>query len=56
MSRLRPLHKASPNVARLLRQALKRHQKGHLSGAAKLYTAVLEHQPKHFDALHFLGC
>ena len=57
MSRSRLVHspKASPNVTRLLRQALKRHQKGQLSGAARLYTAVLEHQPNHFDALHFLG-
>jgi tetratricopeptide (TPR) repeat protein len=57
VSRSRLVHspKASPNVTRLLRQAVKRHQKGHLSGAARLYTAVLEHQPNHFDALHFLG-
>ena len=57
LSRSRLVHspKSSPNVARLLRQALKRHQRGQLYGAARLYAAVLEHQPNHFDALHFLG-
>jgi tetratricopeptide (TPR) repeat protein len=57
VSRSRLVHspKSSANVTRLLRQAIKRHQKGQLSGAAKLYAAVLEHQPNHFDALHFLG-
>jgi tetratricopeptide (TPR) repeat protein len=57
MSHLRPKvsPRAIPNIARLLRQAFRHHQDGHLSRAAKLYAAVLEHQPNHFDALHLLG-
>jgi tetratricopeptide (TPR) repeat protein len=52
-----PVHspKSAPNVSRLLRQAFKRHQKGQFSGAARLYAAVLAHQPNNFDALHLLG-
>jgi tetratricopeptide (TPR) repeat protein len=57
LSHSRPVHssKSSPNVSRLLRQAFKRHQKGQFSGAARLYAAVLAHQPNNFDALHLLG-
>jgi tetratricopeptide (TPR) repeat protein len=57
VSHSRPVHspKSSPNITRLLRQAFKRHQKGQFSGAARLYEAVLAHQPNNFDALHLLG-
>jgi tetratricopeptide (TPR) repeat protein len=52
-SRVSP--KAPVNISRLLRQAFRHHQSGHLSRAAKLYATVLARQPTHFDALHLLG-
>ncbi len=38
-----------------LNQALALHQAGHLDHAKFLYEAILKAQPRHFDALHFLG-
>jgi predicted TPR repeat methyltransferase len=35
--------------------AIRRHQEGRIEDAAKVYRQVLAQQPKHGDALHFLG-
>ena len=43
------------DVARLLRQAVARHQAGDLAGAAAGYQAVLAEAPNQADALHLLG-
>ena len=43
------------DTAELLGAALAHHQGGRLADAKALYTRILERQPKHADALHFLG-
>ena len=43
------------DVLRVLQQAVILHQQGRLAEAEPLYRAVLNLQPDHFDALHFLG-
>ena len=43
------------NASRLLRRALRAHEQGEFDKAERLYTAVLDHQPDNFDALHGLG-
>lgn len=43
------------NVTRLLRKAHAAHADGALAQAEKLYKAVLDHDPHHFEALHGLG-
>ncbi|MGZ5801468.1 MAG: tetratricopeptide repeat protein, partial [Burkholderiaceae bacterium] len=36
-------------------QAVALHQQGQLAQARVLYEEVLQAQPRHFDALHYLG-
>jgi tetratricopeptide (TPR) repeat protein len=43
------------NASRLLRRAERAHEQGEFDKAARLYTAVLDHQCDNFDALHGLG-
>lgn len=43
------------STSQLLQTALKHHQAGHLSQAEALYRQILEREPKHPDALHYLG-
>ncbi len=43
------------DTARLLNTALAHHQAGRLADAKALYTRILDKQPKHPDALHFMG-
>ena len=42
-------------LAAKLQTALKLHQQGQLQRAEGLYREILKQQPRHFDALHFLG-
>lgn len=44
-----------PNTQKIFQQALKSHQVGQLQAAEKGYLQVLEIDPAHADALHFLG-
>ena len=44
-----------PEMAGALRQARALHQQGRLPEAERLYAAILEHDPDHFDALCLLG-
>ena len=46
---------ASTSVQELFALALKHHQAGRLSEAERLYRQVLQADPRHADALHFLG-
>ncbi len=43
------------DTAQLLNAALAHHQAGRLADAKALYTGILAKQPKHPDALHFMG-
>jgi len=43
------------DTAQLLNKALAHHQAGRLADAKTLYTRILSAQPKHPDALHFMG-
>jgi len=43
------------STAQALQQAVALHRRGRLEDAARLYEAVLQAEPKQFDALHFLG-
>jgi predicted O-linked N-acetylglucosamine transferase (SPINDLY family) len=43
------------NTAQLLNAALAHHQAGRLADAKALYSRILSRQPKHADALHFMG-
>ena len=43
------------DTAQLLNAALAHHQAGRLADAKALYTRILAKQPKHPDALHFMG-
>jgi protein O-GlcNAc transferase len=45
----------SSRVRELLSAALRLHQSGRLTEAKQLYTQILESEPRHADALHFLG-
>jgi tetratricopeptide (TPR) repeat protein len=42
-------------VSEVFDQAVAFHGRGELEEAARLYEATLRHDPKHFNALHFLG-
>lgn len=46
---------ANPMLGLLFQQALNAHRTGQLNKACKLYQAVLQMEPGHFDALHFCG-
>jgi predicted O-linked N-acetylglucosamine transferase (SPINDLY family) len=46
---------ADPAIAMQLQQAVWLHQQGQMPQAEALYRQVLRNDPKHFDALHFLG-
>jgi tetratricopeptide (TPR) repeat protein len=46
---------ANPMLGVLFQQALNAHRAGDLDKACKLYQAVLQMAPGHFDTLHFLG-
>jgi len=43
------------DIAQLLNAALAHHQAGRLAEAKALYTRILAQQPRHADALHFMG-
>ena len=43
------------DTARMLNAALAHHQAGRLADAKALYAKILSAQPKHADALHFMG-
>src|SRR5260370_41647881 len=43
------------DIARTLNDALAHHQAGRLAEAKVLYERILQVQPKHADALHFMG-
>lgn len=43
------------DIAQWLNAALAHHQAGRLAEAKALYTRILAQQPKHADALHFMG-
>jgi tetratricopeptide (TPR) repeat protein len=45
----------APDLPGLLARATAVHQKGELTEAERLYLAILEAQPDHFDAMHLLG-
>jgi tetratricopeptide (TPR) repeat protein len=45
----------SRDLAALFSEAHEAHQKGALAKAEKVYRAVLDREPDHFDALHLLG-
>jgi Flp pilus assembly protein TadD len=38
-----------------IRPALELHRRGQFDQAERLYLAILEENPRHFDALHLLG-
>src|SRR5262249_23282001 len=44
-----------PEIGALLRQAMAFHRAGMLAEAAPFYNQVLDREPDHGDALHFLG-
>jgi predicted O-linked N-acetylglucosamine transferase (SPINDLY family) len=46
---------AAPSLDALMAQAQGLHQAGRLGDAERLYREVLRRQPRHADALHFLG-
>jgi len=50
-----PSQHLQSDVSRLLRQALRAYEGGDFVKAEHFYNAVLQHQPKNFDALHDLG-
>lgn len=43
------------DIGGLLNTALAHHQAGRLADAKALYTSILEIEPRHADALHFMG-
>ena len=45
----------SEDMRAILDAALAKHQSGALVQARALYTRILERNPEHADALHFLG-
>lgn len=50
----KPVSRGNPHAAGLA-QALAFHRNGHLPQACQFYTAILERQADHVDALHMLG-
>lgn len=46
---------AGPDIRTVFDDALRRHQRGHLRRAERLYRQVLAINPQHADALHLLG-
>jgi tetratricopeptide (TPR) repeat protein len=50
-----PSQHLQPNISRMLRRALHAHERGEFEKAQRLYTALLQHAPQNFDALHGLG-
>ena len=44
-----------PALSQLLDRALGLHQAGNLSEAKALYEQILEREPEHSEALHFLS-
>jgi Flp pilus assembly protein TadD len=44
-----------PDIGALMRQAMAFHRAGMLAEAAPFYSQILDRQPDHRDALHFLG-
>ena len=50
-----PSQPSQPNLSRLLRRALRAHERGELPKAERLYNAALRYHPENFDALHGLG-
>lgn len=46
---------ADPAIAPVIQQALAHHQAGRLPQAEALYQQILASQPRHADALHYLG-
>lgn len=46
---------AELTIDQVLQQAIEAHKAGHLQEADRLYTAILEAQPKHPDANHNMG-
>lgn len=50
-----PQHHHPSNLARLLRRAIRACDDGDFHRAERLYTALLQHCPDNFDALHGLG-
>ncbi len=51
----RPSQFLQPNLSRMLRRAQRALDEGELGKAERLYTALLQHHPGNFDALHDLG-
>lgn len=49
--------KLSPDFSapEVFQQAMEQHQQGNFSQAEALYRQILQHEPSHPDALHFLG-
>ncbi len=46
---------AGPGIDQQVSMAMQLHQSGRLADAERLYTEALQRQPRHPDALHFLG-
>ncbi len=44
-----------PNLARMLRRALRAHEQGEFDKAERLCNALLQYHPENFEALHCLG-
>jgi len=49
------LNPAPQTISQLLQQAIQYHQTGNLPQAENLYRQILQAQPNHLEALHFLG-
>jgi len=55
LSSLNPPKKNSPLTSEILQNGLAHHQAGRLQEAEAIYQSILQEQPQHPDALHFLG-
>jgi predicted O-linked N-acetylglucosamine transferase (SPINDLY family) len=51
----RSVHSPAPTPDQLLREGLRRHQAGQLAEAEAIYRQLLAREPKHPDALHYIG-